>query len=731
MKRITGVTIGGIMLAGTLLLSGCTGNGEATVPTELEKKIFLANNEGYLLNEEGKYEEALEHLEKAINLVYEQDPSLKNLDSEVQGSQLLDSPFNNAAWAWNELGDHARGLELIEKSLLILPNDDVEYSNKGNALYGLFRYDEALESYDKALELNEENTSAYYGKGLIHYDRGDYEDALKQFDTYLKYEPSDADAEEYRIYALLALDKEETAEKHADSYFKKYSDRYDGYRVKGALLENTAEYDDIVSFYKEAGGKFPQQWEAREKLGEIYYSYNKYDEALALFDRLALTFPELPEVDVWRIKVYGAQGDLKNAEQIYQDGADTADIHMAMGDAYVTNGWYTKSVPYFEKAIKAAPLDQNGYVKKLQALDWGKRYYKCAAFGETALQSVTPASSDIPWYTGQCQYDLGNDEEAITYFQQAVDIDPEDYEAWSFLASSHLALGNEEQAEKFSKKALEIYSEDSTALYVKDALEDRKNPLGERIGQFFKDNYLYNKDADKMGTTLAKLENPSLSQPEMAAVIDKAKSSEDRFTFMVYGELYDQLAESGDEDIIYKDMGDIRYFKIEGFSKNTDDQFIQFLDEIPEPEGKTLILDLRGNGGGLTDSANNMLDALLPDLVTCTLIYNDGYTYNYYSDPEFIDFKKIHIFVDENTASAAELLTLGLKTYSDNVTVIGRPTFGKGVGQRVFEDKENKVMVFAVNHYWNVMQNNVANTRITPDIKVKGSSLESFMKQVK
>jgi C-terminal peptidase prc len=177
--------------------------------------------------------------------------------------------------------------------------------------------------------------------------------------------------------------------------------------------------------------------------------------------------------------------------------------------------------------------------------------------------------------------------------------------------------------------------------------------------------------------------------------------------------------------------GNVHYFKIEDFSTTTDDQFIQSIDRIPSPESKTIVLDLRGNGGGLTESANNMLDALLPELVTCTLIDKDGYTYNYYSDAEQIAFKKIYIFVDENTASAAEMLTLGLKTYLDNVVIVGRDTFGKGVGQIVFEDAKQRIMVFVVSHYWNVMQNNVSNLRITPDIKIKGNSLESYMKQVR
>ncbi|MNJ44958.1 hypothetical protein D3C77_400320 [compost metagenome] len=66
-----------------------------------------------------------------------------------------------------------------------------------------------------------------------------------------------------------------------------------------------------------------------------------------------------------------------------------------------------------------------------------------------------------------------------------------------------------------------------------------------------------------------------------------------------------------------------------------------------------------------------------------------------------------------------------------NVTIIGQDTYGKGVGQSVFEDKENKIMVIAVNHYWNVRQNNIMYSYISPDIYVKSSKLEDYMKAVK
>lgn len=725
----------GIFILGMGLLSGCLDIPEADpyrVPEELAQKISEANARGLDLIQEGSYEKAITALEESIGYVYEVDPELEQLVQEKRVPVLLDAPFNNMSWAFYQIGDYEQALAYVEKSLLMLPNDDVEYVNKGNALYDLGLVDEARSSYEQALALNEDNPEANYGAGLVnYYEDGNYEDALKLFNNYLKEYPGDPDAAIMRVNTLLRLEREDVAKKYAENFSKKYTFKFKKYQVMGAYLEGTAEYDEVVAFYKDAAEQLPAEWTAQLKLGEIYYDYGEYESAMKHFEGLTAEFPKEPELEDWLIRVYSALGDIEGAEAVYAGTEDPHRLLTVMGQFYLDQGHYMKAASFFDAAIVNNPANQNGYVKKLQALSWGKRYARCAEFGEQALESLTPTSADLPWYTGRCEMELGNDEAAAKHFSQAAEIDPDDYEAWSYLALTELYLGNEDKAREYSERALEIYDEDSTANYVQDALNSHSEPLGTRLKQFFIDNYLFGKDAAKLEQSLEKLDTPGLTEAEMAAIIDQAKQPEDRFTFLIYGDFYDQLTGAdGESGIHFKDMGEISYFKIDTFSQTTDDQFIKLVDEISLPEEKTLVLDLRGNGGGLTDSANNMLDLLLPELVTSTLIYRDGTSYSYYSDADQISFRSIAVFVDENSASAAELLTLGLKTYADHVTVIGRTTFGKGVGQLVFEDKQHKVMLYAVNHYWNVMQNNITDTRIVPDIKVSGNQLESFMNKV-
>ena len=156
-------------------------------------------------------------------------------------------------------------------------------------------------------------------------------------------------------------------------------------------------------------------------------------------------------------------------------------------------------------------------------------------------------------------------------------------------------------------------------------------------------------------------------------------------------------------------------------------QFKSILRKISKSQEQTLVIDLRDNPGGLANAANNMLDLLLPECVTSYLVDRFGEIFNYNSDKNQINFKHIYIYVNEDSASSSELLTLGLKTYLNNVTVIGRPTVGKGVGQSVFESKKNKYMIFLVSTYWNIKEKNLTDYKIQPDMEIKGNELSQYI----
>jgi tetratricopeptide (TPR) repeat protein len=710
---------------------GLTGSD---APAGIVNQIEEHNQAGYDLIEEGKYEEGIARLKQAVELVYEVHPDYETLETSEESSEVFDAPFNNMSWAYNELGEYEESLYWIEKALLLLPNSDIEYVNKGNALYGLNRKDEAQDFYDLAIEKNEDSISAYYGRGMIYYDEGSYSDAADAFNRYLSLDSSDYDAAEMLLYSLIGQEKEEDALAFAEKWLGDYPERFEAYQLKMIALDYTSDFEELETFAIHIAETFPELPEAQELPGELYYDHGYYDESIAYFRKMRDKNVLEPSSLIWLIRNYSAKQDYASAEKEYAQAQsanpENAELSEAMGDMYSEQTMYDEAARYYETAAGLDP--QNGWYAEamLSALYSANRVDKCAEYGKSLLSEPRP-NTGVAWYTGLCQLDRGDYNGSIEAFEAAVAADSEDYSSYAQLAYAHLLSGNDEEAGEYAAASLALYEEEPTALYVEQELKERERPLSERVEEFFRENYLYREASDRWDEAFAGLSRGASPQ-EIAETVERAKNPDDPFTFVIYGEDYDYLSSlGGDESIAFREEGDLLYLSILTFDETTDNRFIEILDGVEDPESKRLVLDLRGNSGGLADSANRMLDALLQDYVASTMIYSDGSTESYYSDSSALTFESIYVLVDEGTASAAELMTLGLKTYLPNVTIIGRETYGKGVGQVVFEDREAKIMVLVVNFYWNVKQTNIADTRIQPDIYVKGNAIDSFMKPIR
>ncbi|NJO68714.1 MAG: hypothetical protein HC830_05040 [Bacteroidetes bacterium] len=127
----------------------------------------------------------------------------------------------------------------------------------------------------------------------------------------------------------------------------------------------------------------------------------------------------------------------------------------------------------------------------------------------------------------------------------------------------------------------------------------------------------------------------------------------------------------------------IGYIKISKFAKTTSEEFQQAVENLKK-QGlkKKLIIDLRGNGGGLLTAATDIADQFLEDKKL--IVYTQGRArqrINSYSKPSGIcvDFD-VALLMDEYSASASEVLAGALQD-NDRATVIGRRSFGKGLVQ--------------------------------------------------
>ena len=171
--------------------------------------------------------------------------------------------------------------------------------------------------------------------------------------------------------------------------------------------------------------------------------------------------------------------------------------------------------------------------------------------------------------------------------------------------------------------------------------------------------------------------------------------------------------------------GGIGMIQISQFAKVTVEQFRQALDELEQQGMKKLILDLRGNGGGLVDSACEIAGMLLPE---GTIVYEEDKngSRKYHENSEDAEFDiPLAVLVDENTASASEILTGAIQDYGVG-TIVGSQTFGKGIVQNIYRLSDGSVIQLTTTHYYTPDGNDIHEKGITPDVAVaSGSSSEA------
>jgi len=125
------------------------------------------------------------------------------------------------------------------------------------------------------------------------------------------------------------------------------------------------------------------------------------------------------------------------------------------------------------------------------------------------------------------------------------------------------------------------------------------------------------------------------------------------------------------------------YIKVDRFARTTYQEFKQALDELIGKGMTSLALDLRGNPGGYMDIANMIVDEFLEDgkLIVFTKSKNGAVDKSFSTDKGDFEHGKIFVLIDQNSASASEIVAGALQD-NDKGTIVGRRSFGKGLVQQ-------------------------------------------------
>ncbi len=139
-------------------------------------------------------------------------------------------------------------------------------------------------------------------------------------------------------------------------------------------------------------------------------------------------------------------------------------------------------------------------------------------------------------------------------------------------------------------------------------------------------------------------------------------------------------------DAAYMLDNKIGYIKVNRFGATTFKEFHEAYEKLSkEGELKSLVLDLRGNGGGYLSQAVKLSNFFLPKGSLIVSTEGEKIPSSQLVAEKNGEFTKgdVIILIDENSASASEIVAGALQDW-DRATIIGRPSFGKGLVQRQF-----------------------------------------------
>ncbi len=163
----------------------------------------------------------------------------------------------------------------------------------------------------------------------------------------------------------------------------------------------------------------------------------------------------------------------------------------------------------------------------------------------------------------------------------------------------------------------------------------------------------------------------------------------------------------------------IGYIKIKSFQSNTFEQFKDSLDSLRKKGISSIILDLRGNPGGLFNQAIKISNIFLEKnkLIVSTKSKKRNMSMKFFTTPSFGKkfYGPIIVLVDKGSASASEIVAGALKN-NERSLIIGEKTFGKGTVQEIYEQSDGSAIKLTIAEYLNPKDYKVHLNGVYPDI---------------
>jgi tetratricopeptide (TPR) repeat protein len=219
---------------------------------------------------------------------------------------------------YSQQGNHAEAVRQIDASLKVNPKVHFAYSNLGNSLRGLKRFDEALANYDKALALKPDNAEAFNNRGNALLELKRFVEALASYDKAVALKTDYAEAFNNRSHALLCLKQAKDALGSSDKALELNPNFAEAFNNRGNALLQLARLGEALASYDKALALKPDYAEAFNNRGNALRELKQLDQALVNYERALTLKPDYAEARLNEALVRLLIGDLEGGWPEYE-----------------------------------------------------------------------------------------------------------------------------------------------------------------------------------------------------------------------------------------------------------------------------------------------------------------------------------------------------------------------------------------------------------------------------
>ena len=162
----------------------------------------------------------------------------------------------------------------------------------------------------------------------------------------------------------------------------------------------------------------------------------------------------------------------------------------------------------------------------------------------------------------------------------------------------------------------------------------------------------------------------------------------------------------------------IGYINITSFDSNCSKEFQTVYNNLAKANIKSLIIDLRNNGGGIVEEALNIADYILDknQTILITKDKNGKEEIEKSTKKPIVNVPAI-VLTNKYTASASEILAAALKE-NGKAKIVGETTYGKGIIQELLPLADGSGIKVTIEEYYTPNKNKINGVGVIPDVEV-------------